>query len=515
MASTYYTLANSLVTPSYPLLASDGSSSAPSYAFSSESTLGFYRSSSGVITSTGRMTIQSGSGVYGLLLGADFGASTLTNNTTKEGLLAVPNYANGSPGALAIMMQNGAASNDLYIGGGASGATSANTINFYTGAAISTTTGTSVGSINSSGLWNIGATGATSTFHNVKGNLVVAGSSGLSIQPTAASTNASISFDPTLNGNSNFNTEGQVISSGGNQFYHLFTYNDNSTVRQIARVDVNNTDSATASAAGGSYTISTSTAAGSLTSGFKIDQNQAITIGATTPVTGVFHTMNVDSATNNKGLVFAEKTATSATIISRGDVNTGSIKLSGGGSGANGGFIQVYGGSHATSANQVQIGNGGGATGIIVTSTGAVQLTGTNTNDSAAAGFYGEYPTQQRVTTPTNAPGSTTQYGNMASISLTAGDWDVTGVWNFTLNGATTTAQFVALSAFSANTTTDHQIGDNVIEANNPTAAGGRGQTLQWRVSIASTTTIYLKWACTYSAGNPQYTCRLSARRMR
>ena len=66
------------------------------------------------------------------------------------------------------------------------------------------------------------------------------------------------------------------------------------------------------------------------------------------------------------------------------------------------------------------------------------QVIGTGTNDNAAAGIVGEF-----ITT-TVAVGSaitlfTVTVSNIATITLTSGDWDVSAVIDFNLTGATAT----------------------------------------------------------------------------
>ncbi len=136
---------------------------------------------------------------------------------------------------------------------------------------------------------------------------------------------------------------------------------------------------------------------------------------------------------------------------------------------------------------------------------------GTNTNDSASAGYIGEAV----VSAATNvAAGSSGAFANVASIALSAGDWDITGV--IEASGSTVTRSLFAVSANSANTTTDHVSGDNQIDTSLPTAAiNGGGCIGAWRVSTSGTPTIYLKWAATYVGGSPTVSGRISARRVR
>jgi hypothetical protein len=149
---------------------------------------------------------------------------------------------------------------------------------------------------------------------------------------------------------------------------------------------------------------------------------------------------------------------------------------------------------------------------------GAVSIFGTATNDSASAGFVGE-EIRSQSTSAANIT-TTTTYQNFTSISLTAGDWDVTGQVKVSGNGATWTGYAMAVSINTGNTTTDHVTGDNVWTE----STGGSYQTNEtfgmtiatYRLSLSATTTVYLKGRATFSAGTPQILAgRISARRMR
>lgn len=149
-----------------------------------------------------------------------------------------------------------------------------------------------------------------------------------------------------------------------------------------------------------------------------------------------------------------------------------------------------------------------------LTSTGTTALKGTTTNDSAATGNVGEYlsGTASNVNFPTS-----TQFGDATSISLTAGDWDLTGIFYSQLNGAIITGgmQF-AITPNSGNDGSNQTPGDNRANPPNPTATVDSGACIaSYRVSIAGSTTYYLKYVATYTGGPPKFYGRLSARRVR
>jgi hypothetical protein len=106
------------------------------------------------------------------------------------------------------------------------------------------------------------------------------------------------------------------------------------------------------------------------------------------------------------------------------------------------------------------------------------------------------------------------QWGNVTSIAVTAGDWDVHGVLANTLI-ATVSKASMAISLFSANTTTDHVLGSNVLDLplGIATFTGGAGIS-SFGVNVSVPTTIFLKGFLATAVGNA-FTGRLSARRMR
>jgi hypothetical protein len=148
---------------------------------------------------------------------------------------------------------------------------------------------------------------------------------------------------------------------------------------------------------------------------------------------------------------------------------------------------------------------------------GGWDLKGTTTNDSAATGDIGEYMSDTQ-SAATNVPNATAQFGDTdCQLSITAGDWDLTGTVTYTLNGSTPTQFFKAgISSTSGNSGSGMSEGHNLVSGPNP--ASGINPTLtipSYRVSVSGTTTYYLKTYSQYSAGTPQYYCSLTARRVR
>ncbi len=139
---------------------------------------------------------------------------------------------------------------------------------------------------------------------------------------------------------------------------------------------------------------------------------------------------------------------------------------------------------------------------------------GTNTNDSASAGYIGEYITSTQPA-DNNFP-SSTHYGDATSVSLTAGDWQVYAGTESTLNGATITSWLIGISTTSGDDATGLVSGDTAYSLLPPTATSDSSGSIVVRLSLSGSATAYFKIKGTYSAGTPQYkAARLSARRMR
>lgn len=165
-----------------------------------------------------------------------------------------------------------------------------------------------------------------------------------------------------------------------------------------------------------------------------------------------------------------------------------------------------------------------GVSGSSMTSSGSLGFSNTATSgiigttaaDNAGTGLVGE--AQRAAVTfggRINA-GTSTHYVSIATITLTAGDWDVTGLPSVYINGATITEWSGAISAFANDTNTDLLNGDNAIEGAIPPAGQFFWVSIpNWRVSVAATTSIYVKAEVTYTGGPPQLFGRISARRVR
>jgi hypothetical protein len=131
------------------------------------------------------------------------------------------------------------------------------------------------------------------------------------------------------------------------------------------------------------------------------------------------------------------------------------------------------------------------------------------------SGFVGEYISASDSTL--GNIGLTTVWQDQVSISLTAGDWDITGSAFFIANGATLTDGYgVAVSINSGNTTTDHVFGNNVLYGAISTGTiVSSSSTVVYRLLLSAMTTVYLKTVATYTGGPPQALGTIKARRVR
>jgi hypothetical protein len=136
---------------------------------------------------------------------------------------------------------------------------------------------------------------------------------------------------------------------------------------------------------------------------------------------------------------------------------------------------------------------------------------GTTTNDNANAGNVGEFQTNTTASTALTSGA----VANAASLSLTAGDWDVQGVVQ--INPSAGTLLTIIIPGVSTVSATRPAFQQEVVQQ---FAFGELAQVVATpvvRVSIASTTTVYLTMLVVYTGGTgvtaaPGY---LRARRVR
>lgn len=149
-------------------------------------------------------------------------------------------------------------------------------------------------------------------------------------------------------------------------------------------------------------------------------------------------------------------------------------------------------------------------TGVQLVAVYASAVIGTATNDSAAAGKLGEY-IASIIPVGTPVALSNTTPANITSISLTAGDWDVTGTADFTASVSAT------LLVGGISTTTGTFLTDET-QASLQISLGASTDRLALptvRISIAATTTVYLVARSDFAAGAVSAWGSIRARRMR
>jgi hypothetical protein len=150
-------------------------------------------------------------------------------------------------------------------------------------------------------------------------------------------------------------------------------------------------------------------------------------------------------------------------------------------------------------------------------------LTGSTTNDAASAGIVGEYVTASVTKGSHVGPLTSGTAAVVTSISITAGDWDISGVIGFDAGGANPTQ--VLGVAGQINTTSavvsETNYGFTWLPFNNATifqTGGGVDPVFAVpmnRFSVAAPTTIYLNAYGVFSAGNLYAWGSISARRRR
>lgn len=142
------------------------------------------------------------------------------------------------------------------------------------------------------------------------------------------------------------------------------------------------------------------------------------------------------------------------------------------------------------------------------------QLPGTTTNDSASAGNVGQY-IEALQTSATNFPTNST-YGDLGSLALTAGDWNVTLIGTASANGASVTSWALGIGTTTGNSAAGVTFGVNGLQGLPPTSTALSSLSVaEFRVSLAAPATYYCKVIATYTVATPQYIGRCSARRVR
>lgn len=136
---------------------------------------------------------------------------------------------------------------------------------------------------------------------------------------------------------------------------------------------------------------------------------------------------------------------------------------------------------------------------------------GTTTNDNAAAGVVGEFISSIRMGGGSALALTTNTPADIASINLTAGDWEIQGTISLLASGANMTiaSGWTSLSSASVPNIALY----NFLTASAFTAWGSNAPVL--RVSTAGTSTVYLTTQATFGAGTVAASGAIFARRVR
>ena len=148
------------------------------------------------------------------------------------------------------------------------------------------------------------------------------------------------------------------------------------------------------------------------------------------------------------------------------------------------------------------------------TFTGQLIGKGTATNDSAAAGYIGEYVSS--AVTSTTAASSTGTTSDLTSISLTAGDWDARLQGHWRVN-ALVADVLIGIGTASGDNQTGLIVGSNsATQTQTFIASGVQSQTVApYRVSLSATATIYYKYSSDFTGAAPDLRGIIAARRVR
>jgi hypothetical protein len=178
----------------------------------------------------------------------------------------------------------------------------------------------------------------------------------------------------------------------------------------------------------------------------------------------------------------------------------------------------------AGTSGQLLMANGAASPTWVSTITGAKTFSGALTlsggivgsdgTADATAGNVGQY-VESLQSSPASYASSGT-FADMANISLTAGDWDVTVITVANANGATVTNIEAGISTTSGNSTSGLTYGVNRSASSGPTSTHNSTASVpSYRMRVSATTTVYAKISADYSVATPQVRGRISARRVR
>lgn len=145
------------------------------------------------------------------------------------------------------------------------------------------------------------------------------------------------------------------------------------------------------------------------------------------------------------------------------------------------------------------------------------QMLGTGTNDNATANNVGEY-VNSNVPSGSSISLTSNTVSNITSISLTPGDWEITGWINFTGNVSTSQTSLIGCISQTSATLDPVTPFASLSQSTAAQVVGGATNTFSvgpLRLSIASTTTVYLVARATFTVSTMNTFGAIQARRMR
>lgn len=215
-------------------------------------------------------------------------------------------------------------------------------------------------------------------------------------------------------------------------------------------------------------------------------------------------TNTTNIATNTSGI--AANVTSLATQAAEIAANTASIVTNSANIATNTTNIAANTASIATNATAIAAAATAIATGAIV---------GTATNNNATAGNIGEYVSSSVVVGSAVSLTSGTP-ANVTSISLTAGDWDVRGVVGFAPNVLTVESVVTGSIGTTTGSVGTAPNGGAFVQINMSLTGSGRVLPVGTaRLSLASTTTVYLVASATFTTSTDAAYGFLGARRVR
>lgn len=139
-------------------------------------------------------------------------------------------------------------------------------------------------------------------------------------------------------------------------------------------------------------------------------------------------------------------------------------------------------------------------------------IVGTAAVGNATTGSVGEY-VESVIALGSAVALTSTVAANITSISLTAGDWDISGAAAFN-PGGTVTAILYSISTSSAATSATYFVAERFGSAITPGGQIGGAAVGRFRLNVSTTTTVYLVANCTFATSLGGYGY-INARRVR